>query len=162
MHDIYLTMGSYQLPDFSDLAQTIPMLTDPELQKKMMADVKIGPHFLGLDLTEAMALELLKRLKAGKATGYLVDSAYRKPTVTREQATAIAERALAEKAKQFPNCTFDAVRLRRSEAMTWTFGASSPEMAAQRRRPGAIFIDVDKLDGHIWQPEEYKHVKRGN
>ena len=49
---------------------------------------------------------------------------------------------------------FDELFLRREEPSFWTFGMASPQLMDEGFAPGAIFVSVDKLDGHVWNDEE--------
>jgi len=157
-YDIYLSMGCQTLPDFGDLVQEAPVLADPALHARMLQD-KPRPGFLGLDLSRSTATKVLQALKAAKACGYRINSVYRrKPTITIEQAAPIAERAFAELKATRSNVIFDPLEFRGEDPVCWVFGAASPQWIEEGRIPGVLHVSVDKLDGHVWQPEEFDRL----
>jgi len=158
-YDIYLSMGCQTLPDFGDLAQEAPMLADPALLARIFP-YKRRPGFLGLDLSRSTATKVLQALKAAKACGYRVNSVYRrKPNITVEQAAPIAERAFAElKATRFSDVIFDPLEFICEDPVCWVFGAASPQWIEKGLIPGVLHVSVDKLDGHVWQPEEFDRL----
>src|SRR5450631_3512851 len=154
MYDVYLFIGSRTLPELDELIQKAPALADPAIQKKILQRSP-GPGFLKLDLAHDVATTLLQLLKSRKANGYVVLSTYRRPEITCEQAETIAKRVIAElHTTRIPNHTLGPVHLVREEPVAWTFGAASEEWVKEGRIPGILFASVDKLDGHVWQPEE--------
>ena len=84
-------------------------------------------------------------------------------SATREQAEAIAKRVIAKlHATRIPDHTLGPVHLVREEPVAWTFGAASEEWVKEGRIPGMLFASVDKLDGHIWQPEDFEQLQAGH
>ena len=159
MYDIYLSMGCRILPDFKDLLQEASILTDPAVITQILQRSP-GPGFLGLDLNRQVAGTLLQLLKSTKASGYIVDAAYRKPSITIEQATAIAEHAITElQATRFSDTTFNPIHFEREQPVCWTFCAVSEQWVKKGLIPGALYVSVDKLDGHVWQPEEFDRLR---
>jgi hypothetical protein len=43
---------------------------------------------------------------------------------------------------------------RRETPVCWVFAAPSEKLMKEDRISGLIFAEVDKLDGHVWSPEE--------
>lgn len=161
MYDIYLSMGGRALPDLNDLMRAVPALAEPQMQQKIVQRSP-KPGFLGLDLTSDQAKTLMQRLKAQKAVGYPVPSAYRQPKITIEQATPIATQAIEQLHKaHIPEHTLGPVLLRKDEPACWTFGAVSEEWVKEGRIPGVLFASVDKLDGHVWKAEEFEQLRNG-
>ena len=159
MYDLYLNAGSRALPELNDLIQVAPALADSGLQKRMLQRSP-GSHFLGLDLSIDVATTLMKRLKSHKASGYIVPSAYRHPKITVEQALSIATPVISELyTKYISDHTLGPVHFVQDEPICWTFGAVSEEWVKEDRIPGALFASVDKLDGHIWQVEEFDRLR---
>ena len=159
LYDLYLFRGSRTLPELDKLIKQAPVLADPDLQKRMVQRSS-SPGFLGLDLHLGIAATLVKLLKANKADGYFLPSAYRQPKITVEQALQIATRAIAElHATRIPTHTMHPVRLVREEPVCWTFSAVSEEWLKEGDRvPPALFANVDKLDGHLWQVEDFDRL----
>lgn len=159
MNDIYLFYGCPELPDLSDLASNFPELTDVAVRDRM---TKRSPGFLGLDLPADVAATVLQRVQTTQARGLVVSAEYRQPKISIEIALPIAERAISQlRAKHAPGIAFSPVQYTRKHAMWWTFSAASDELIEQGYIPGALFASVDKLDGHIWQPEEMEQFFSG-
>lgn len=161
MFDVYLYEGGRTAPpDLDDLAEQIPALKEPDLRSRMEKWRPGG--FLGLDLPETTARVLLDRLEQAKARGHIVPSDYRKPKITVEAAQPIAERAMAElHATRYPTCTLGTTHYLRESPWWWTFAADCKELQEAGYIPGALFASIDKLDGHIWQPEEIERLFEG-
>lgn len=77
--------------------------------------------------------------------------------ITFTQAQEIAEQEIRRIVAASPKLSryeFGAIYLRRDEQPFWTFGAASEQLMDEGVAPGAIFISIDKKDGHIWSDEE--------
>jgi hypothetical protein len=156
LYDLYLSEGCDTLPDLSHLAQQVPAITYSVFQEWIVKDLVDGLGFLHLDLTKAVAKDLLSCLQAAGASGAVVKATYRQPKLTFAEAYLIADCALEElQAKYFPDHTFKPVTYYGERHETWTFVSASQQLIAQGYIPGALFADVDKIDGHVWQQEEY-------
>ncbi|GHO48679.1 hypothetical protein [Ktedonospora formicarum] len=150
MYDLYLLLECQTVPDVQDLVQQVPALSDPSLQLKMFQRAS-RPGFLGLDLSEEMAKTLLQRLTYAGALAQRHPSAYRHPLLTLEQATIIAEQVIGElQKKENFHQSIGPVRLAADQAVCWSFKAFSKQRT--------IFVNIDKLDGHLWQDEELHHL----
>ncbi len=155
-YDVYLSRGCDTLPDLRHLVQQVPAVTSPVFQEWILKDMADGLGFLHFNLTKAVAMDLLSRLQAAGASGAMVKAAYRQPKLTFADAYLIAASALEElQARHFPDHTFKPVTYRGERYETWTFACASEQLMAQGFIPGALFADVDKIDGHVWQQEEY-------
>jgi hypothetical protein len=158
-YDVYLFIGCRTLPELDDLIQKVPALADPTVQKRILQRSP-GPGFLSLDLTSDVATPLLKLLKSRQANGYVVLADYRRPRITPAQAASIARCAIAElHATRIPDHTLGPVHLVREEPVCWTYAAASEEWVKQGCIPGMLFASIDKLDGHVWQPEEFERLR---
>ena len=152
MYDIFLYSGCQELPDFSRAGGSIPNLFEGGRRNLVLEK---RPGFLGLDLSQEAAFVVLRLLQSKWARGVVAPSQYRNPKITEEEAERIATVFLARKqAEEFPGVRFEPVGFCYETAMWWTFGASSPEWTQAGFSPGALYASVDKLDGHIWQPED--------
>lgn len=152
MYDIYLSSGCSRLIDVSHQAAEAPVLADSALHARILGQTK--PGFLGLNLPANTAAELLEELLLAGGQGLVVPSAYRQPKVTLEMAYPIAKQAIAQKQETHSNYKFEPVKFLREAAMWWEFAAISEELIQQSHIPGAIHVCVDKLDGHVWTPQE--------
>lgn len=153
MFDIFLWTGAKSLPDLSEFA------LDNDLKSIISANSKRAleghPRFLGLDLPLEIATDLLRRLESQKGRGLVVEAKYREPKISKEAAFLIAERHLLEIHQTIPNVTFDPVVFRRDDIMVWQFCSVSPEWIEQGRIPGALIASVDKIDGRIWDADDF-------
>lgn len=76
-----------------------------------------------------------------------------------QKAEEIAARSLQEKAarsKRLSQFTFAAPRLHAENDRCFVFAAPSEEMEEAGYAPAALFVYVDKSDGHLWDNEEQK------
>src|SRR5262245_49214650 len=107
-YDLYLSRGCDTLPNLSDLAQQVSVVTYPVFQQWIVQDGAKEPGFLHLDLAKPVASELLERLQAAGAIGSVVKAAYRQPKVTFADVYSIAEHVLEKlQAKLFPGYSFE-------------------------------------------------------
>jgi hypothetical protein len=158
LYDLWLSTGTRGHPQVTDFAVAFPQLTNSDLLRRMQEHF---PGFIGLDLPEDIAHNLLARLQADRARGMVVASAYREPIITREAAYLIAEQVIRQQHEQrYPHYTLSPIRYAESHAhaMWWTFTAPVDELVAQGMIPGALFASIDKLDGHVWQPEDFERL----
>lgn len=160
MHDSYdvvLVNGCTSTPRLDDLVERVPALADPDVQTRMLGWRQHWPDFLGLDLPQSLALVVYARLKRAGAHGGVDLAAYRTPRVTVEQARTIAEPVMAEQQAQYPDMTFSPLQfsLPHGGVACWAFLAACKEWQEKGLIPGALFVSVDKLDGHVWTREEF-------
>ena len=76
--------------------------------------------------------------------------------ITLQQALKIAEGELrhrVETAEELKGYDFSPVQLSRENPAFWVFSAGSPRLLEAGFIPGAIFVCVDKTDGHLWGTE---------
>jgi len=156
MYDLWLTKGCNTLPNLQGFIKENPGIITSAIIAKSS---EYSPGFLGLDLDKAVAISLLHRLKTGKARGMFVLSDYRTPKYTVEDVFNIAKNYIIKyKAQHYPKYTLGETQFLREHAMWWTFSANVLELVKQGMVPGAIFANVDKLDGHVWEPGNIEHV----
>jgi hypothetical protein len=154
LYDLYLTAGCAGEPPLADLRGTMPRLGDTAVRVRLLQRSP-GPGFLGLDLPADAARVLLGRLMRAEAHGELVPAAYRRPRIDILAGQSTAERALiAQAGREFPGYTFRPVRYWREGPRWWVFGMIADALVDQGHVPGGVLAYVDKLDGHIWQPDE--------
>jgi len=164
MHDSYdvvLVTGCTSTPRLDDLVERVPALADPDVQTRMLGWRQHWPDFLGLDLPQSLALVVYARLKRAGAHGGVHLAAYRTPRVTVEQARTIAEPVMAERQAQYPRMTFSPLQFssRHGGVERWAFFAACEEWQQEGKIPGALFVSVDKLDGHVWTREEFARAE---
>ncbi len=160
MYDIYLYMGCQTPPDLHELVAEAPALAAPEVQQKIMQRSP-APGWLHVDLPYPVARHLFQQLKSAKATGLLARAAYHQPQVTSQEAEQRAHPALQQKqAALYPNYTFEStIYLTRDQPTCWEFTGYSEELVRKGHIPGGVSVCVDKLDGHIWQAEEFDRLR---
>ena len=157
MYDIYLSTGCRSLPDLNNFAKQIPaVLEDKFLVRLMMA----APGFLGFDLPIETAKSLMRWLRDSKARalGCIVPTKYRTqhPRFTVEMAFPIAEQALKQEQLKHPGVEFDSeVHFSSEDLMGFIFGVGAEAWRQKGMTPAGLMVAVDKLDGHVWQDEEF-------
>ena len=61
---------------------------------------------------------------------------------------------LLEQRKDLAKVSFNPLRFRNETGSFWVFYAASPELQEQGYAPGAVFLTIDKTDGHLWSDGE--------
>lgn len=160
MYDIYLSIGCRSLPNLEDLVQEVPVLTGAAFQEKLLTPSPHRPGFLGLNLPETVARKLLVRLRYARALGEIVPSAYYHPKISKEQALALAEPAIAElQRRRYPDRRLGLLYFAGERAMYFTFDALlEPPLQIEGK---GLYTSIDKLDGHIWTPAEFAKREEG-
>lgn len=75
--------------------------------------------------------------------------------ITQAQEIAAQElRRVVADSPQLKDYVFGELYLRREEPLFWTFGSASEQLMDEGYAPGALFVSIDKRDGHIWSDEE--------
>lgn len=76
--------------------------------------------------------------------------------ITLEKAQQVAEQEVARQRQQpaLRGYSFSPVRLKSEEPLFWTFVSGSARLVADGYIPGALYVVVDKRDGHVWSDEE--------
>lgn len=83
-----------------------------------------------------------------------VPGRYERPVVSVESAAERALEVLTQRARQYPGLTFGSMRLRSDEVMWFTFIMPCQEWQAEGLIPGGLLCSIDKVDGHVWTPDE--------
>jgi hypothetical protein len=158
MYDIYLANGCKSFPDLSDLVDSFPELGTFQFQRRLLS---ASPEFLGLNLTIDVARKLIRRFKytEAKGRGMIIPAKYRNntPSLTAEDAYPIANEALNKMQAQYPDVIFGETVYDsfRDSLMYFTFISPSKKWFDEGLIPGALFANIDKLDGHVWTSEEH-------
>ncbi len=144
--DVYLIEGCRTQPS---LPSTFAGLAELSLPVRLM---ERRPGFLGLDLPMAQARALLDTCRAAGARGSVVAARYRQAqVVSMESALDIADEELNRQQRLLATkLAFEPTRFVREEALWWVFCRPSEALIAAGHVPGALFVAVDKLDGHVW------------
>ena len=141
-----------------NLADTYPELVEEELHSLMLSD---SPGYLGLNLPLEIAKKLTWQLKytKAKAACQIIPIQYRdnEPKYTVKTAYPIAEKELKNlQATKYPGLHFSKLVYGAiySTIMYIAFVSSVKEWQDKDLIPGALFINVDRLDGHLWAEGE--------
>lgn len=154
MYDIYLNKGcaSTRLAELQKHVPHIPQQTWLKIQER-------HPGFLEVDLHQSDAISLMKALRRAGARGRIVPTAYREPRLSIEEALRIAVNSISIQEKErFPGYSFNEVKLIHDDVMWWVFSSVSEKLVEEGFIPGALHAYVDKIDGHIWGPEELERL----
>jgi hypothetical protein len=141
------------------------------------------PTYLGLDLSVQQAFDLSSTLDKLGRYGTVVPSIYRDPILSIEDALPIAEDyikqlieirrekyaneaasvALYSKRKSFyylhlKEIAFEPVRFSIATECCWSFIAPSEALQAEGWVPGALFANIDKVTGQVWDRPETQAV----
>lgn len=124
-----------------------------KIKAKDMQPTHLG--FLRLDLEREHAETLLRCLQTTGARGSVIKAVYRQPKIVLSEAQLLAEKALQPlQATYYPTYQFESPVLYMEYPMYWTFISVSEQLMQEGHIPGGILVDVDKIDGHIWQEDE--------
>lgn len=162
MYDIYLPHGFLQRPELEKLKleELYEIFPKNEIEEFITLE-RTG--FLGLNLPLQKAKRNLRLLIDQNVYGHIYPIRYRdeEPKFTVEMAYPIAEKAIKEKQKKYPNITFSPIEYSStySGLGNLTFVSSGKEWIQSGLIPGALFVSIDKLDGHIWADDEWEELK---
>lgn len=152
--DIYLTSACAAVPDLSAYSDGISASDQENLASRLLSAC---PGFLGFNLAHERAIALLKYLEYSEAreSGMLVPAKYRNPDAW----------ISLDEAERLANIEMEPLRLKYSDAklgrlvrepshdhpLWFGFAAPSEVWISKGLIPGALFVYVDRLDGHIWR-----------
>jgi hypothetical protein len=153
MFDIYSHYGYSSNHDFSYLVNLIPDLNIEKTIPLLMTDKQA---FLGLSLSLDIAkhvLKFLNDLEPKRSHGRIIPIRYRdeKPKFTPETAYPIAENEMKKRQSKYPQITFGPLTY---GLECFAFFSAGKEWQESGVIPGALFLNVDKLDGHVWEDHE--------
>ncbi len=115
----------------------------------------------GLDESLEEARKILEKLRKYQVNGYLVESRYRQPRITLEEARKIAEKRYSELVESGRN--LEPMDNGYDDIMWWIFPVEDIDAVAKGLIPGMVVIGVDKLDGHLRTHEEHNAwIKRSS
>ena len=82
--------------------------------------------------------------------------------LTFEQAKEMAAREIERLTSEPPLCDYEfgEMWLKREEEPFWVFAAASQGLQDEGYVPGAVYVLVDKRDGHFWNDEEQEQYYR--
>jgi len=147
-----------------DIEVVRPCSRDPEEMASALLD-KHGKGkawksvgLIGVELALHDAQELAKLLRNAGGSVLVLPCRYRHPTVPMSAARRTAERRLEELKLEHGN-VFGPLEDGQEQWMWWRFYADHIPSQREGREPGCIYIDIDKLDGHVKNEkdaEEYR------
>ncbi len=73
---------------------------------------------------------------------------------TAQEIAEVALRTKIQAAEKLRNFAFAKTRLIQEHPHCWTFAAPSEEMWEAGYAPAALFVYIDKSDGHVWTAQE--------
>jgi hypothetical protein len=114
---------------------------------------------IGVELPLRDAQELTKSLKNAGGGALVLPRRYRGATLTRAAAREIARRRL-DLIKSEQGDVFGPLEDGYEEWMWWGFYADHLPSQEEGREPGCIFINVDKLDGHVQDEDDVAEYRR--
>jgi len=158
MFDVYIYRGSTTHYSLRGLH-----IISPELNIDLIADKlahgKTG--FLNLDVPLEIAKDVLRfliQLENRRVSGRIISIRYRdeKHKFTPETAFPIAENEMKKRQLKYPQITFGPITYGKaySKLECFAFFSAGKEWQDSGIIPGALFVNVDKLDGHIWKDHE--------
>ena len=106
-----------------------------------------------LEVDKSEARKILDFILKCRGNAYLVNTTYRVPEISRQQARNIALNKYEEVVKSGKKLSpleegFD-------DILWWTFQADDIDAQAKGFIPGRFSLSVDKLDGHLRTAEEF-------
>jgi hypothetical protein len=156
MYDIFLIKGCRHPPKLAEVENRFPEMVNLEIVSRIATE---RPEFLGLDRDNIELLhQLIVALRKAGAQGFIVHSKYRttQPVLSAEKAFVIAEHYLKEAQSRDPDLTFGPLQLIGEDITCFHFSSPVREWRQQGYVPGALPVWVDKIDGHIWQDEDFE------
>jgi hypothetical protein len=182
-YDLYLYEGCLRLPQPEDLQQDLESenealvlfattLFDSECREQLiMPEIAPGrfrrkhPGFLGLNLSEATATAVCEQFLTLSTRGRIIPARYRDPQVTIEQALQVAQKHLGPSYTDREGEIYSYGPIKYSTQMeetpmTWQVIAPLPGLQARGSIPGALFVSVDRIDGHIWSQQESQAFRK--
>ena len=106
---------------------------------------------MGLDVSADLAIDLWNQLKASSIRSVVVPSIYREPLLTANVAFSYAKSIVEQKKNQDPSDKFGELYYAGEEIMWYTFRIFSEKLSTEKRSPGSWYINIDKIDGHLWK-----------
>jgi len=113
----------------------------------------------GVKLTLDEAQRLARMLEESGGAVFVQPEQYGQPVISMTAARALARKKLDELTSREGN-VFGPLEDGVEEWMWWRFYADHIPSQKEGREPGCIFIDIDKLDGHVATPEDARQYKR--
>lgn len=147
LYDIFVVTACGHLP-------ALPARADDHTAESCMQG---GLMQIGLPLREIRSC--LKAVREAGGNGLIVPARYRNPHLRRDEARALALAWLEEIRKGTAD-EFGELSEGRDEFLWWVFSADNLRAQAVGLIPGAVFIAIDKLDGHVRTLKEYQEWGR--
>ncbi|WP_437764848.1 hypothetical protein WMF27_33120 [Sorangium sp. So ce281] len=114
---------------------------------------------VGVKLGLRDAQEIARQLRKAGGAALVLPCRYSAPTVSLAAARLLAEKRL-EEIKLTRGDVFGPLENGHEQWMWWRFYAEHIPSREEGREPGCIFIDIDKLDGHVAHEKDAEEYAR--
>ena len=140
--------------DMFDIAIVRKCSREPEaaalalLDQEGKRDAWRSTGLLGVKLALSQVQELVRLLQDARGAALVLPCRYAQPTISMQEARATAERRLDE-LKRLRGDVLGPLEDGHEQWMWWRFYSEHLPSQLEGREPGCVFIDIDKLDGHV-------------
>ena len=115
--------------------------------------------FVGVDLPLRDAQKVAKLLRDAGGAALVLPCRYRNAAISMDAARRIAKKRLSDLEVEQGN-VFGPLEDGQEQWMWWRFYADHIPSIAEGREPGCIYIDIDKLDGHLKDENDSEEYRR--
>jgi hypothetical protein len=129
------------------------------LDKHGKGDIGKSLGFIGVELPLRAAQEIAGLLRNAGGASLVLPCRYRQPTISMDAARTIADRRLEDLKLEQGN-VFGPLEDGQEQWMWWRFYADHLPSIEEGREPGCIYIDIDKLDGHVKNEDDSEEYRR--
>jgi hypothetical protein len=179
MYDVFIKYKTGEATELVQLREVYSFLNDDII--RLVAEGK--PTYLGLDLPTQQAFDLSNTLDKFERHSAVVPAIYRDPIISVEEALPIAEdyisRLIEIRREKYSNeaasvahyskrkslyylhlkeIAFEPVCFSIATECCWSFIAPSKALQAEGWVPGALFANIDKVTGQVWDRSETQAV----
>jgi hypothetical protein len=107
---------------------------------------------MGLEMSADLAKDLWEKLKSHSVKSVISPSRYRQnPLLTINEALYYAKLIVEQKKNSDLSDEFGELFYVREDILWHTFSIFSKKLANEKILPSSIFINIDKIDGHLWK-----------
>lgn len=129
------------------------------LNKYGKGDIWKRLGLVGVELPLDAAQEIAGLLRSSGGAFLVLPCRYRQPTISMDVARKIAGKRLQD-LKQEQGNVFGPLEDGQEQWMWWRFYADHLPSVEQGREPGCIYIDIDKIDGHVKSESDAAEYRR--
>jgi hypothetical protein len=147
-YDIYLPKDLDLNLDLQTLAQKT--LEENNVYLETESDISLE-GFMGLEMSGTLAKKIWEQLKWRGVKSVIAPSRYRQaPLLTMNEALHYANLVAEQKKNQDPSDEFGELFYVREDILWHTFRIFSKKLANEKFLPSSWYINIDKIDGHVW------------